>query len=151
MNWSETPWRPWTSYQIHEIAGCACAENAGNVFPATDFKGNRWLAIPTCITARASRTCRDACQDRYPTLAGKTFRHSRRMCNPHFYVSGKRPMWRQYNACSCFLGCTLLLSESISKSDSQIAKFMGPTWGPPGTCRPQMGPMLAPWTLLSGL
>ena len=34
---------------------------------------------------------------------------------------------------------------------SQIAKFMGPTWGPPGSCRPQMGPMLAPWTLLSGL
>ena len=25
-----------------------------------------------------------------------------------------------------------------------------PTWGPPGSCRPQMGPMLAPWTLLSG-
>ena len=23
----------------------------------------------------------------------------------------------------------------------QIAKFMGPTWGPPGSCRPQMGPM----------
>ena len=33
----------------------------------------------------------------------------------------------------------------------QIAKFMGPTWGPPGSCRPQMGPMLAPWTLLSGV
>ena len=32
----------------------------------------------------------------------------------------------------------------------QIAKFMGPTWGPPRSCRPQMGPMLAPWTLLSG-
>ena len=32
---------------------------------------------------------------------------------------------------------------------SQIAKFMGPTWGPPGSCRPQMGPMLATWTLLS--
>ena len=32
----------------------------------------------------------------------------------------------------------------------QIAKFMGPTRGPPGSCRPQMGPMLAPWTLLSG-
>ena len=31
---------------------------------------------------------------------------------------------------------------------SQIAKFMGPTWGPPGSFRPQMGPMLAPWTLL---
>ena len=34
---------------------------------------------------------------------------------------------------------------------SQIAKFMGPTWGPPGSCRPQMGPTLAPWTLISGV
>ena len=33
---------------------------------------------------------------------------------------------------------------------SQIANIMGPTWGPPGSCRPQMGPMLAPWTLLLG-
>ena len=30
---------------------------------------------------------------------------------------------------------------------TQITKFMGPTWGPPGFCQPQMGPMLAPWTL----
>ena len=28
--------------------------------------------------------------------------------------------------------------------------FMGPIWGPPGSCRPQTGPMLAPWTLISG-
>ena len=35
-------------------------------------------------------------------------------------------------------------------SGSQIAKFMGPTWGPSGSCRPQIGPMLTPWTLLSG-
>ena len=26
---------------------------------------------------------------------------------------------------------------------TQISKFMGPTWGPPGCCRPQMGPMMA--------
>ena len=32
----------------------------------------------------------------------------------------------------------------------QIARFMGPTWSPPGSCLPQLGPMLAPWTLLSG-
>ena len=31
-----------------------------------------------------------------------------------------------------------------------IARFMGPIWGPPGADRTQMGPMLAPWTLLSG-
>ena len=34
---------------------------------------------------------------------------------------------------------------------SQVGKFMGPSWVPPGSCRPQMGPMLAPWTLLSGI
>ena len=32
----------------------------------------------------------------------------------------------------------------------KIPKFMGPTWGPPGYSGPKMGPMLAPWTLLSG-
>ena len=32
----------------------------------------------------------------------------------------------------------------------QLAKFMGPTWGPPGSCWLLMGPTLAPWTLLSG-
>ena len=37
------------------------------------------------------------------------------------------------------------------KISSQIARFMGPTWGPPGSCWPQMGPILAPWTLLSGV
>ena len=37
---------------------------------------------------------------------------------------------------------------SIS-STFEAARFMGPTWGPPGTCWPQVGPMLAPWTLLS--
>ena len=31
-----------------------------------------------------------------------------------------------------------------------IARFMGSTWGPPEFCRPQIGSMLAPWTLLSG-
>ena len=34
--------------------------------------------------------------------------------------------------------------------DTLIARFMGPTWGPSGADRTQLGPMLAPWTLLSG-
>ena len=57
----------------------------------------RWV-IPTCITARASRTCRDACRDRQLSVSfeigggGKRSRHSRRMRNLQFYVSGKRPM-----------------------------------------------------------
>ena len=45
---------------------------------------------------------------------------------------------------------------SVSKQSSpcdllcpQISRFMGPTWGPSGAERTQVGPMLAPWTLLS--
>ena len=33
---------------------------------------------------------------------------------------------------------------------SPIARFMGPTWGPPGADRTKVGPMLATRTLLSG-
>ena len=55
---------PWAFYQICKIAGWACVGNAGNLFPATDYKGKRWLTIPACITARAWRTCCDACRDR---------------------------------------------------------------------------------------
>ena len=40
--------------------------------------------------------------------------------------------------------------ELAHGATTQIEKLMEPTWGPPGSCRPQMGPMLAPWTLLSG-
>ena len=32
-----------------------------------------------------------------------------------------------------------------------IARFMGPTWGPSGADRTQVGAMLAPWTLLPGV
>ena len=46
---------------------------------------------------------------------------------------------------------TIWIECCISRAESQISKFMGPTWGPPGSFRPQMGPMLAPWTLLSGM
>ena len=31
-----------------------------------------------------------------------------------------------------------------------ITRFMGPTWAPSGADRTQVGPVLAPWTLLSG-
>ena len=42
-----------------------------------------------------------------------------------------------------------LLTLPCRYMDTQIAMFMGPTWVPPGSCRPQTGPMLAPWILLS--
>ena len=77
------------------------------------FPRHRRWAIPTCITARASRTCRDACRDRQLSVSfeigggGKRSRHSRRMRNLQFYVSGKRPIvrWtlaRQCNYCDWY-------------------------------------------------
>ena len=62
-----------------------------------------------------------------------------------FEMSTVELLWRhQYMSC-------WLLWHHADRLFSQIARFMGPTWDPPGSCRPQMGPMLAPWTLLSGL
>ena len=45
-----------------KIAGCACAGNAGNVFPTTAGELSRLASrhVPWCITA-----CRDECRDRY--------------------------------------------------------------------------------------
>ena len=64
----------------------------GTFSPAAYFKGNRWLAIPACITARAWRTCRDACRDRLPAVTGKTFPAFPAHAHPQICVSGKRPM-----------------------------------------------------------
>ena len=60
------------------------------------FLRQRGLVIPTCITARTWRMCRDACQianQRFPlkSVAGKRSRHSRCMRNPQIYIFGKRP------------------------------------------------------------
>ena len=44
-----------------------------------------------------------------------------------------------------------MINRDLTTTGSQIAKFMWPTWGPPGSWRPQVGPTLAPWILLSGL
>ena len=41
--------------------------------------------------------------------------------------------------------------NSLRSSISLIARFMGPTWGPSGADRTQVGPMSATWTLLSGM
>ena len=46
---------------------------------------------------------------------------------------------------------SLIFQLKCQPQFSQIAKFMRPTWDPSGSCRPQMGAMLAPWNLLSWL
>ena len=59
----------WTSYQIHKIAGCACAGNAGNVFPRRRFQRKLLVSDPgmhhgTCVRhvpwcMSGSLTCSD--------------------------------------------------------------------------------------------
>ena len=46
------------------------------------------------------------------------------------------------------LGIGLLNISPLEGTYTQIARFMGPTLGPPGSCRPQMGPMLVQWTCI---
>ena len=46
---------PWASYQIRKIAGCACARNAGKVFPRRRFQRKPLVSDPgmhhgTCVT-----------------------------------------------------------------------------------------------------
>ena len=54
---------------------------------------------------------------------------------------------------ACWIVLTLCAWENgchFKNMISLIARFMGSTWGPSGADRTQVGPMLAPWTLLSG-
>ena len=97
LNTLDSQYTVWAFYRIRKIAGCACTENAGNIFPAIDFKGDRSLAIPACITVHVWRTCRDACRIADLQWLGERSRHSQRMRNPQFYVSGKRPIAVPYN------------------------------------------------------
>ena len=60
---------PWASYQIRKIAGCACAGNAGKVFPHRRFQRKPLVSDPgmhhgTCVThvpwcMSGSLTCGD--------------------------------------------------------------------------------------------
>ena len=102
--------KPWASNQIHKIAYCACAGNTSNVFTATDFKGNLWSAIPPCIAERASRTCRDACRDRQPAVAGKTF--------PAFPAHAQPTILRIWQEAHCWLVVNWILSNKRQWNNS---------------------------------
>ena len=63
------------------------------------------------------------------------------------WISTPRPVHLIKQTCQSYVRPRLnsLWAENVVKCipssvESQIAKFMGPTWGPSGSCRPQMGP-----------
>ena len=68
-----------------------------------------------------------------------------------FQSSGKNLLYTfgtSRSACCNILYATIMIHMEHLRT--LIARFMGPTWGPSGADRTQMGPMLSPWTLLSG-
>ena len=50
-----------------------------------------------------------------------------------------------------YISAAPMRSRHFVSESSLMARLMGPTWGPSGADRTQVGPMLAPWTLLSGM
>ena len=68
--------------------------------------------------------------------------------------SCKEHTWRDHDAIqwaalqSPHAKCVTTLASK--QECALIARFMGPTWGPSGADRTQVGPLLAPRTLLSG-
>ena len=46
--------------------------------------------------------------------------------------------------------CAVILYIHVNSLNKRFW-ILNPEWDPPGSCRSQMGPMLAPWTLISGL
>ena len=61
------------------------------------------------------------------------------------------PKDSQTQSCVAHYPHPLRYNLCVPDSLSLIARFMGPTWGPSEADRTQVGPMLALWTLLSGM
>ena len=82
----------WASCQICKVAGCACAGNAGNVFPPLTSKETAsYQSRHAPRHLRHTRAMIHVGIDN-PRWRGKRLWHSRRMRNPQFFVPGKRPM-----------------------------------------------------------
>ena len=81
----------WASYQIHNIADCACAGNAGNVFPRRRLQrkplvpamhhGTCVTHVPWCMAGSLG-----------PGGGGKRSRHSRRMRTHNFQYLARGPI-----------------------------------------------------------
>ena len=78
-------WHAMGLLQIRKIAGCACAGNAGNVFPATDFKGNQPLVSDTGMHHGTCATHVPWCMSVSLTVVvGKTFTAFQAHAQPAF-------------------------------------------------------------------
>ena len=60
------------------------------------------------------------------------------------------PLLTHWSYCSLALSHRYGVPSTRVRVNSSDRKVHGAYMGPPESCRPQMGPMLTPWTLLSG-
>ena len=72
-------------------------------------------------------------------------------CHPGAsFTNGDRSLAETASRVWHVLVVTPTRNDISTQSPTLIARFMGPTWGPSGADRTHVGPMLVPWTLLSG-
>ena len=122
---------PWASWQIRIIAGAHAPGRPGTFSPPPRVSahgmhhGTRVTHVPWCMPGALTSSFL------WSRRRGETFPAFSAHAHPQFYVSGKRPMEFTF----------------MTTVATLIARFMVPTWGPSRADRPQVGPMLAPWTL----
>ena len=127
--------RTWASYQIRKIAGCACAGNAGNVFPRRRFRRKPLFSDPgmhhgTCVThvpwcMSGSLTCGDG--ENVPGIPGACAPAILRiwqeahasLVGQNTYLSAK--LTSSAIMRSVVIWCRFSFLSSLFKSDSQSA------------------------------
>ena len=77
--------------------------------------------------------------------------HGRQTCPPDWVEMASECMRNSVGYWSWRLSHPINPMLFPTGNHSPIARFMGTTWGPSGADRTQVGPMLTPWTVLSGL
>ena len=97
----------WTSYQIRKIAGCACAENAGNVSPRRRFQrkplvSDSGMHHGTCVThvswcMSGSLTCGDG--ENVPGIPGACAPAILRIWQEAHGLTHKHPRWLRLMSC----------------------------------------------------
>ena len=110
---------PWASYQIRKIAGCACAGNAGYVFPRRRIQRKPLVSDPgmphgTCVThvpwgMSGSLTCGDG--ENVPGIPGA--------CAPAILRIWQEVHWRP----DFFLSSESVFVSNITKSECIFMTF----------------------------
>ena len=115
---------------LRKIAGCACAGNAGNVFPAIVGMRSRHASrhVPWCMPGSLTSGFL------WSRWRGKRSRHSRRMRNPQFYYLERGPCTERYififYRFSTLRWRRLLKSELMEDKDPCVLPTLSRAWLP---------------------